>query len=193
MTIVVPLADQQKIRSVILNDEGGFIFDRDSSQETDPDGGWTWAGVTRNSWEAYWCETTPFEVMRVFVENNQQTAEDMAIEIYYIDYAKPLQAFYDKYGRVSGYVTYNQYELSCAVNIGTMRAKTILQNVGLSTDELYNKRMFLQAWMLHYITLVQDNAVAWRHYAMSGRPSDKPKTFRAPNLKGWFNRVERYR
>jgi hypothetical protein len=186
MTIVVPLADQQKIRSVILNDEGGFIFDRDSSQETDPDGGWTWAGVTRKVWEDYVGHPMPFATIAHMQEYEYAATEALATEIYYANYAKPLSALFH-------IRPYYVYELSCAVNCGYGIAKDlIIRNPYDSTTSSYEKE-FLNNWMYHYIKLVTDNAIAWRHYAMSGRPSDKPKTFRASNLKGWFNRVERYR
>lgn len=218
MTVDTPAWATALIDTIILGDEGGWVV---TKNKDDPDGGWTFGGMTRKTLQPYFNNDFPnhdFDVEWQAMENDHK--EDFVREAYYDLFVLPLQL--DKLPN-----TLKGPLLSCAVNIGVKEAVVVLQTclkieqdgiLGSKTFvAMYNynsvignehiitlKDIFLHQWQLHYADLVRANAEAWRDFAnfwynasvTSSRQDThpvKPTTLRATNLAGWLNRIERWR
>lgn len=197
MTVVakdIPDLVKLVIFKIIMVDEGGWKLTHNAA---DPDGGWTYAGVTAKTFQGH-CQklgkmVPSYQDMVEAIEKGSSELKNTVYEIYYNEYYKPLEDMVDLDGGVLQPV-----ELSCAVNCGIGVAKHLFQ-----PNDFKNKE-FCQAWVAHYVQLVVNNARAWMEYAetlehqYSGTipievRNKKPSTFRADFLQGWINRVERYR
>jgi hypothetical protein len=163
------------IDRVITQDEGGWKLIL--SSESDPSGNWTFAGVTSTSW-AEWKKQEKFSYsdMAHYIAEHLDTIRDEVFTFYYVQFVTPLG--------VRGVIP---ALLSCAIDCGVDTAKSLYKN---STSDPGD---FLKVWTSHYIDLVVRNAKAWHDHALNPKQILAPTVFRAPNLQGWFNRVEKYR
>lgn len=181
---------------IIINEEGGWKL---TSDPNDNDGGWTFAGVTRKTWEAYQSKVTNTSVTISIEEIKEEIVRDIDLAkrtvyaIYEYEFVKPIQQLCR-----NGNDTFpTPTILSCAINVGPETAYNIWKsNAGKS---------FIDNWHGYYFGLIKKNAEAWRDYALylewcqspGNFPKvgneEKPKTLRAEYINGWYNRVERYR
>lgn len=162
------------IRDVIINDEGGYVFSDDKDGN---DGNWTFAGVTSLLYKTYF-DTDDKEHVTVENINN----------IYVTEFFFPLS---NKYPNIA--VKYFGAIFSCAVNLGMDDIDNINKLVkinNINNDVAYMQ--FIKAWQDCYIDLVRANADAWHDYII-GKLPEKPKYRRWKYLRGWMNRVDRYR
>jgi hypothetical protein len=188
---VIPAEALTAIEAVIVNDEGGWLL---TSNANDPDGGWTYAGVTHKTFVEYGYDVS-VDVMKENIADPVSLAglKQVVHQIYYEKYYRPLADHVHKP---------LDYELSCCINCGVA---TAIECADFSNGIIYRDK-FLHAWLLHYAQLVRNNAEAWRTYASalasavhSGEQMSptmeamKPKLLRAETLAGWINRVEKYR
>lgn len=214
--INIPTAAKTAIDRIVKDQEGGWKL---TSNVNDPDGGWTYAGVTYKTFSEYWndhlgthpatdCHTVAG--MASLITSFPEDAEADVYSIYYGKYCDPIN--FDKLPTIlQGPL------LSAAINIGPEDAVNILQgilqckpdgNLGSKTlaaiehwtldadDEKLLVPAFLREWTRHYIHLVVENAKAWRSSAntiQAGQIDKLPAVFRAGDLEGWFNRVEYWR
>lgn len=177
------------IDQVIINDEGGWKLTENAN---DPDGGWTFAGVTSKTWNGIPENRGLYTYSDAahYIVSDIDNFRDEIYEIYYKEY----------YVKVFGTVSIDNINpaiFSCAVNCSVEIASE------LRTESMYDHNKFLTLWHYHYIDLVKKNAEAWRDFALDSKKAvnnseyaptvKEPTTLRAENLKGWFNRVERYR
>lgn len=203
--------------TIIEKQEGGWVL-YGSNTDDDPDGGWTYAGVTAKLWEKYYKKFVSKEDFKYFLNNNKAKP---AIELVYEEeFIIPLQ--------LSKFSTLLQGPLlSCAINRGMSNAVKALQlalnfhvqtanilkidgQLGPKTleratvklasisDIVFYRDKFLYHWTLQYINLVQENAEAWRDYAKfingdSRKIKSEPSVLRATYLEGWYQRVEFWR
>jgi len=203
MPDILPYPKTQ-IDAVIVHDEGGWKLTHNAN---DPDGGWTYAGVTHSTFNAYWKKKYPgsnrdmvfndvLAILNGDVEGQKELDDDV-YQIYFNEYYEPVAKYMNQ-------DVMSTAMLSCAVNIGVDNAKKIWDACLASPDRLTNDKafsVFLREWTRYYIHLVRDNSHKWQQYALvleddhpSSLPTDlRPKVFRAGDLEGWFNRVERYR
>jgi len=186
---------KEQIDTVIAKDEGGWKLTHNAN---DPDGGWTYAGVTHSTFNAYWKKKYPgsnrdmvfndvLAILNGDVKGQKELDEDV-YQIYFEEYYEPM-AVHMKAPIISTAI------LSCAVNIGVENAKKVWDACVANPPNTANGSTFLREWTRYYIHLVRDNAKAWRDFAVldHGDLMKMPKIFRAGDLEGWFNRVERYR
>lgn len=176
MTDITPEA-QAIIDTIIEKQEGGWLL---TENKNDPDGGWTYAGVTASVFNKKFNSTYTYSAMHdnfTSNENIYMINKDI-YDIYFEQYYLPLH--------LSELPTSIRGPLfSCAVNCGTETAVSILQaayNKGMEQQDHIKvdgnlgpitirsmqyvasrgdlKDYFLREWMLHYINLVQENAAA---------------------------------
>jgi lysozyme family protein len=207
---------QKMLDQVIEEDEGGWML---SENKDDPDGGWTYAGMTAKTFYAWHKDAE-------LVFDHDHLAGMLQLVNFKRDFQNTIRQCYDEV--FLNKIPFNQLPLgihlpliSCAINCGAENAIKILQEtMGMKTidgvcgpntiDTCKNevgmwgpygfKIRFCKNWMKYYINLVEKNAEEWRQYALwiQGKghnmaPVNIPKVLCAANLKGWFNRVERYR
>jgi lysozyme family protein len=173
---------------MILRDEGGW---RLTANADDPDGGWTYAGVTRKLLDKMGCPYANYDykemhtLLNVTQKDTVVTAiQDWIYRAYKEQFVRP--------ARIAELPEPLQPAmLSAAVNIGPANAVKCLQRAcnymypqnilqvdgqcGPKTQnacktlqanlgvQLVNK--FVDEWIRHYINLVQENAEHWRQYA----------------------------
>lgn len=179
------------IDKIIKEEEGGWKL---THNPNDPDGGWTYAGVTAKTFNSHLPEGSvplTYADMVKAVELGDQNIKETVFSIYFKFYYKPLEEY------VNGMP--QSAELSCAINCGVGVAKNLINKESFDIHE------FCHAWTAHYVQLVVNNARAWMEYAEALEECvkneeqyekiahQKPSTFRADFLQGWINRVERYR
>lgn len=193
LSVVVTLID-----NCINNDEGGWKL---TSNPNDPDGGWTFAGVTSKTWNAW----------NKFPDGYKYTAQDMKNHIAedIVAIKEKIYTIYDEVfyqplikeckWNIGGYKVHPAV-FSCAVNIGVEYTENILATMKY---EDYRLEVFLLKWRDYYLDLCKKNAEAWQTYVNDLElelqnhdrfmPDGKrPTTLRIENLKGWLNRIERY-
>lgn len=172
------------ISSVIAKDEGGWVLSQDADGG---DGGWTFGGITRKTWEA----CTPTRLDFAAVQNRLLTAEggedliSQGCAIYKSEY-------WDKAHLDEIHETHQEMMFSCAINRGPANAVKALQTAvgvvavdgdfGPDTLVMYARfntenfeRRFCRAWMRQYFDVC------------------KAIPEKIQFLLGWFNRVERFR
>lgn len=174
------------IDDCINNDEGGWKL---TSNSNDPDGGWTFAGVTSYTWaEYYGCGKVSHDEIAHVIASNFDTIKNDIYEIYNEVFYKKIRCKWELNGLVVHPAIF-----SAAVNLGILEINIILDQMPTYTD--WNLENFLKLWQNYYVTLVVINAQAWRNYANRSLASSSkaPELLRAENLKGWLNRIDRYR
>jgi hypothetical protein len=191
----IPVLAIQDIKDIIENDEGGWVL---TSNKDDPDGGWTYAGITAKNWQdfySFFSSSLPQDLNRVrtwFNGLSDVAKEQGVYRIYYSVFYLPLKALLNAEEELY------PYELSCAINCGNSVALEVHKIAAGPGDGDY-ETVFLREWTRHYVKLVVANAEAWRQYALALTSTHSlikpasPATLRAIFLEGWFNRVERYR
>lgn len=177
------------IEHIIKDDEGGWVL---TCNQNDPDGGWTYAGVTRITFEQYTGQRASIEAMKDVCDSEE--VQHSILEIYYNNYYLPLFTLLKEHCQQE--LALYESELSCAINCGVQTAFGLIAEAG--STRMKSSDDFLDAWEDHYIKLAVDNAAAWRNFAVAiinaAHPQpEEPTTFRAPNLQGWINRVRKYR
>lgn len=162
---------------IIVNEEGGW---RLTANANDPDGGWTFAGITKNTWGN---STLSYSEMAHHIAENFQDIQEQVYEIYDKQFIAPLQA--------SCVSTVHSCFISAAINIGTQTTINLIKDHSLYRDPVG----FIAVWQDHYIQIVKANAEAWRQHAQDVRNNPhcvEPKVLRAETLLGWINRTRRY-
>lgn len=172
---------------IIEKQEGGWVL-HGSNTDDDPDGDWTYAGVTAKLWEKYHRkDVSKLEFQEFLATNIGRSAIEFIYEEEFISSLK-----------LSKFPALLQGPLlSCAINRGVSNAVKALQlsindalegssahfgdlkidgNAGPKTWQAFNyvvgnddeklKERFLYHWTLQYINLVQENAEAWRDRAV---------------------------
>lgn len=205
------------INDCIEHEEGGWKL---TSHPDDPDGGWTYGGVTRKTFEAHTGMLVPVERTTEFLSTTEgiKVFQDRVVNIYFNNFIRPLwdagmivdvPAFVMQSDRYQN--EFNRTVFSCAVNRGVQSARDAWNSCNFkNTDTLVDRRMkFIAAWQDQYTKLVADNAKAWREYAIQleailaqkqintdeeykNLASMKPRTLRATFLQGWINRTQRF-
>jgi hypothetical protein len=179
------------IRECIEQEEGGWKL---TSNPNDPDGGWTYAGVTRTLFEA-WLKKQPKHklscpVRAVDIEHELElgSATDLQNDIlcvYWDEFLEPITEI------CGGLFTYH-YALffSCAINRGMAefrRCYAEAHSAGtLSTPK------FIAAWQDGYTKLVVENANAWELFYEDPINRRMPGSKRWKFLAGWINRTQRW-
>lgn len=189
------------IRDCIEQEEGGWKL---TSNPNDPDGGWTYAGVTRKLYEA-WCKKNNLKSLSLAelkeILKEQEFALDAAefkdyiLCIYWDEFLEPIT-------EICGNLFTYHYGLflSCAVNRGMAEFKRCYaeaHNAGT-----FSTPKFIAAWQDGYTKLVANNADAWEAYCdallavAEGRLElssvKKPGSKRWKFLAGWINRTQRW-
>lgn len=165
----IPDASKVAINSIINNDEGSYVL---SSDKDGGDGGWTYAGVTSNTWANY--DSTPIitkEQFSTLLEATTVNINNKVVEIYYNNY---LEEFAEALGIVSDEIF--NYELSAAINCGVAGAVSIYKfaEADIFSPSEEGRSRFCKHWLLHYAEIV------------------KAKPEKLQFLSGWINRVFRY-
>jgi lysozyme family protein len=179
---------------MILRDEGGWKL---TSNADDPDGGWTYAGVTTKIYEVFQKKRSQDagfighspRVSRNKIEELLEKFRDRVNEdiyqIYFDEFIKPIAI--DKLPQ-----PLQPAALSCAVNIGPANAVKCLQRAvnvlrggedlkvdgvcgpitvsvvrNFATLSTQLVNKFVDEWMKHYINLVQENAEEWRAWGIA--------------------------
>lgn len=196
---------KELIDLIVGKQEGGWVL---SENKGDNDGGWTFGGVTANTFNKLFRDVATDAIFyRLDCKeslNEQDTAQliERGYEIYQSEFIKPLQLF-SLPSSIRGPL------LSCAINCGVKEAVMILQralnawdnsetkplvvdgNFGDETKGRINsiqnyqvwigiKTQFLREWMRYYIKLCDNN-------------NDPKSILHSQFLEGWFNRVEFWR
>jgi len=213
----IPAEVVELIREIIEHptQEGGWKL---TENPNDPDGGWTYAGVTSKTYNEFLAKLSPhavcsYSTIRDIVDGaidlpTQRELNENIIKIYFNEYYIPARAVVRNLLQEPG-LELEGYELSCVVNVGLAAFEQIANeaHASESSHELAaHEGHFCYHWMMHYIRLVQKNAEAWQasakafqncyHNLQHGRDIGEavcPKTLRAEFLAGWFNRVEHWR
>lgn len=201
------------INDCIEQEEGGWKL---SKHPDDPDGGWTYAGVTSKTYNSYKNTNLTYAEVAALVAPDSQyrvNFNDDIINLYHTRFYGPLNkagAWYvlpdtalvlesDKLG-----FEFNAALFSCSVNRGVANAIEAWKEADRQLTLPYKMRAFICAWQDQYTKLVADNAAAWRKYAealedvynnkrlMVDVALIKPKAFRATFLQGWINRTQRF-
>lgn len=185
-------ANKYIVDSVIKDDEGSWKL---TANANDPDGGWTFAGVTKTTWIKYKgneLRQWNYEDMAKHIAENFNDIATTIYEIYADEYLIPCVSILKNasYPWVSDLGT--KY-VSCIINVGQDGFTKIIKNCKKPGKDHGDYPDFCYHWMMYYIHLVQENAEAWQTYARDTAKNLAPKTLRSENLAGWFNRVERYR
>lgn len=202
---------KQILDEIITKQEGGWVL---TNNANDPDGGWTYAGMTARNCCKYQGypglhdarAVVPFADWQKFVQANCGGEEAVIRGMY--------DQFFIKPSRVEELPAAIQFAyLSCAINRGVGNAVIVLQDAingygereyvavdgkfGSTTlsfvqqmagyPELFLME-FCHQWRLQYAKLVIDNAVAW-HEAATYSEDPAPTIFRANDLIGWLNRI----
>lgn len=212
----IPAEAQSLIDVVITHptQEGGWKLTQNAN---DPDGGWTYAGCTSNTFHAY-CRKTPgnedldfnAQDMVHAIATIKAQIDRLIYNIYFENYWQAMML-----DRITPCL--RGAMLSCGVNCGTGTAQKILSAATLAAvheESLSDEKrvaFFLREWTRHYHDLVVENAKAWwlqckafEHELEDGGVNvneknidqirdNLPKVFRAGSLGGWFNRVEFWR
>jgi lysozyme family protein len=171
---------------LIEHDEGGWLL---TSNKDDPDGGWTYAGITKSKFVEFspgWQSVT-FNDMKNNLKHSDKLKllTDIVYKIYYKEY-------FDKLKLNEFNSNWCDALFSCGVNCGVDTAAKILQQtvnkladqpllvcdgiIGPKTfsyviaSKSYNsdnkwRDAFLAEWHRHYINIVQANSRAWRDWA----------------------------
>lgn len=203
----LPVFVKSQIDQVIDEDEGGWKLTHNAN---DPDGGWTYAGVTSNVWNEFQKDRytkgglqfipDTYENMLTKIGQYSAATNDLIYYVYYTKYYKPLQD-HTSWQILPGAL------FSCAVNCGLSVAVKIWD---AAEKEHSPNAAFLQGWTQFYVHLAVENAKAWHTWASFTQSAARsgetiteadminplhpyPKVFRAGDLAGWLNRVERYR
>lgn len=179
-------------------EEGGWKL---TSNSNDPDGGWTFAGVTSTTWREYYkIDEISHDDMAHHIAANFDSIENTVYTLYTDVFYKPLYPIcrWD----IEGYRVHPAV-FSAAVNLGVPAVSKMLEKMEFVDYKLKN---FLKHWQDYYVDLVLNNVEAWENYSgacasaiKSGEAYSvilqqmKPKEFRAAYLRGWLNRIERYR
>lgn len=170
MMITVPDAVKAAIDLVITNDEGGWVLSQDKDGG---DGGWTYAGITANTWNHFMPPNTADETLSysdIFNFLNGQL-NSLCASISTVDELK--ETVYEIYFRnyfnnlIAPDPSIQAMEFSAAVNMGPAQARQIA--FGNKT-----KIGFAHDWLVHYARICQNNP-------------DKLQ-----DLVGWINRVFHY-
>lgn len=211
MTAEVMTPEVEKlIREVIEHptQEGGWKL---TENPNDPDGGWTYAGVTSTVYNKHIQAHITYEDMQQDVVSLAGAVEENILQIYYNEFYLPAVAVVRNLLGEPG-LELEGYELSCVVNVGLEHFEQIANEAHASSeasdkDNTHNGH-FCYHWMMYYIRLVQKNAEAWRDWgknclhlpmatdmraALHQMSDAQPKNLRAEFLAGWFNRVEHWR
>lgn len=178
---VIPASITSILNDIITHQEGGYVL---TENKNDPDGGWTYAGVTAKTFNHY-CElygeapVKSLQDMKECLAAKDDLVQDAIHHIYNEEYCEPL--WLDRLPEgIRGPV------LSSAINCGVETAVKILQRIveveqdgkmGSKTlaaierfvlywaepDHGYSllKNAFLREWTRHYIKLVEANAKEW--------------------------------
>lgn len=207
-TVMTP-AIEAMIVEIIEKQEGGWILTHNAN---DPDGGWTFAGITAPVFTSYMTllagAPAPYHNSGLL---RQGISTDLANHTIDVWKTRVLDCYFHNYylpcaKAVGDYLNYpaheigvEGWELSAFINCGPGGFHDILMKMKTEVpDGDLEQTGFLRAWMAHYIELTVNNACAWREFAakcglLTASADDKPTTFRAPNLLGWFRRVEYWR
>jgi len=122
--------------------------------------------------------------MAHYIAEHFSTIHDEIYAFYYDKYLVPLQRNFSS-------PLPNAALYSCSVNCGVEKASDLWQLARKKTKSgLDILPVFCKVWQDHYVDLVVANAIRWHDCVVHG--AEQPKTFRAPNLQGWLNRVNRY-
>jgi lysozyme family protein len=119
------LADKKLIQQIIVDQEGGWKL---TSNKDDPDGGWTYAGVTFRTYEEYLdrvhSHNHPYweDGIEGMIAEHQYNLFDEIKEVYWMGYVAPIKELLDAEYRLMGPV------VSCAVNLGMDDAIKCLQS-----------------------------------------------------------------
>lgn len=203
------------ILSIILevieepSQEGGWKL---TSNSNDPDGGWTFAGVTSNTLTNYLHE---HEVSFEHIDSSTILAmlkSDVSNGVPEIWRERVLKCYYQYFYLPACKIVANLlnepdmqlegYELSCVVNLGLPHFEQVANDCYEPAEHNEKAGDFIHHWMVFYINLVVKNAEAWQKFALQEADHNKevkprncpePTTLRADNLLGWYNRVEHWR
>jgi Glycosyl hydrolase 108 len=128
------------IQNMVAADEGGWVLEEDPN---DSDGGWTFGGITANTFKQYY-PTAQVAYIKQWTMQSNLTNEliDTCICIYYRDYYLPVVAGFP--------ASLLPSHLSCAVNCGTATAVELLKQGG-------NEAAFLGLWKDHYFSITRAN------------------------------------
>ena len=132
---------QAAIEAVIMNDEGGWSLSKDPD---DGDGGWTYAGVTANTYRTVYSGFYNYSDIEGFIRTNLAEIKKRVFTIYY-------QRFYTHL-ILNPRADFSDMQLSCAINCGVATAN----NIALSAKSRID---FAHQWMLAYGTICKQNEV----------------------------------
>lgn len=151
-------AELAAISAVIDNEEGGWVV---TSDPNDNDGGWTYGGMTAKTFHEYF-PTVTLAMLNSFRNDPalKQTLQQEIVCVYFQEFYIPLITIAVPIPAA--------YHLSCAINCGSVEAKTLIAQSGGS------KSKFLNFWATYYGTLCKNT------------PS------KLMYLNGWLNRVFHY-
>lgn len=188
---------------VITQDEGGWVL---TSNENDPDGGWTYAGVTARTFSAWWASRG--QVLRSRDQMAALIASDLS------NVVDDVYSIYESEFVFAGHVAevpepLARAYLSAIINLGVPAGIRVLQRTFMLYDDgiwgpntanacaaansmkQYSDRYittFRQIWQAHYISIAcvsADEFAGGVALALMGRA-------RAwTNLPGWIARAER--
>lgn len=177
---LIPLNSIQIFKEIISRDEGGWFLEVGTG---DDDGGWTYGGMTKKTFEQYF---SPLDAATIASwqdefhisddsgdeESNIYRLRQAILTIYHQEYYIPLLPLLHADAREPF-----QYEVSCAVNCGVSYARSFLTSslavTGKGTDG--QKKEFLERWKEHYFDIFKGNPEHWAKY-----------------IHGWINRVWYY-
>lgn len=188
--MIISPEEKALLDTIVEKQEGGWKLEPED--KNDLDGGWTYAGVTRNTLEHYLYSKTPESkldwTLDVIQEYLKPPDEDKARRLIYELYKN---RFIDKLSLFQLPAAIRGPLLSAAINIGVEEAVKLLQrslNTGFNVDhrikvdgnlgpvtvkamvgwmQFVDLPEFLSEWMRFYINLVQENGRAWRLCAIS--------------------------
>jgi hypothetical protein len=185
----IPALALAQINWVVEKQEGGWMLTLNAN---DPDGGWTFGGVTATTYSKHMGRVISCNEIASAIFSNKDQVISNCKEIYYNSYYLPAVKILESFWKEDMEGRLETYELSCIINLGEASFEAIVNE----TKSYIEPADFQNAWEAHYFSLVKQNAEAWQRYALtlsntynSKDPANRPTTLRAEFLHGWINRV----